>query len=66
MPEVLGDSVEYFDPEDIDSILKILIKVIEAKPKDLNKKINKLKNKFNWNKTAKNTLKVYRSVTKKP
>jgi len=66
MPEVLGDSVEYFDPENIDSISMALIEVIENKPKDLRKKINKLKNKFDWNKTAKNTLKVYRSVTKKP
>jgi len=64
MPEILGDSVEYFNPENHNSILKAIIKVIENKPKSSKDKIKKLKSKFNWNKTAKNTLKVYKSVAK--
>lgn len=66
MPEILGKAVDYFNPRDLNSIVKSLERVVGNKNfKDNLELINKFKNKFNWNKTAKKTLKVYQSVKEK-
>jgi glycosyltransferase involved in cell wall biosynthesis len=66
MPEILGDAVEYFNPRNLDSIEKSLEKVVENHNSKQNAMlINNFKNKFDWNRTAKKTLKVYESVKEK-
>jgi glycosyltransferase involved in cell wall biosynthesis len=66
MPEILGNSVDYFDPRDLKSISSSMeIVVSRRKAKCDLKLINNFKNKFDWNKTAKKTLKVYESVKEK-
>jgi len=65
MPEILGDSVEYFDPENSKSILKAIEKVYHNKKNGILKfRQKEIKIKFNWNKTARETLKIYESVSK--
>jgi glycosyltransferase involved in cell wall biosynthesis len=66
MPEILGETVDYFDPRNLKSIIKSLDKVVKKSHSSFNLRlINNFKNKFNWNKTAKKTLKVYKSVKEK-
>ena len=59
--EIYGDSVEYFNPLDIEEIAKTIDKVL--KDKDLQKELIKkgLDNmkRFDWNNTAKITLEVF-------
>lgn len=61
MPEVLGDSVEYFDPENIESISAVVGRIL-SKPKEevfsLSKSLRQIK-EFSWKKMAKQTLKQY-------
>lgn len=66
MPEILGKVVDYFDPRDLKSIVRSMERVAKKKSfKNNLELINNFKNKFNWNKTAKKTLKVYQSVKEK-
>lgn len=64
MPEILEDSVEYFDPEDLDSMINCLKKVYK-KRKNLNESPKRLEiiRKFNWDKTTQKTLNIYNSVS---
>lgn len=66
MPEILGGAPLYFDPYDVDDIAKAMKKVIEdASLRDrLRKKGLAQIKKYSWEKTAKKTLEVYRSVLK--
>ncbi len=68
MPEILGESVEYFSPEDPKSILDCLNKVFKTRNKRKNekqmKKITEIIKKFDWDKTAQETLNIYNSVSK--
>lgn len=68
MPEVLGESVKYFNPEDSKSMLDCLNKVFENRKNKKNKKqareIVKVTRKFNWDKTVQETLNIYNSVSK--
>jgi len=61
LPEILEDTVEYFDPHSIDEMTKVIAKV--TKDKNLQ---NRLKEKglehvkkFSWEKCARETLEVY-------
>lgn len=54
LPEILGDDAIYFDPKDISQIANAILK---AK----NSKID-FKSNFTWDKTAKETLVVYKSL----
>jgi len=62
MPEILGGSVNYFDPENEDEMTKCLKETFEKENKQ--KKHGKIASKFSWEKTAKDTLKIYDSVAK--
>lgn len=55
--EIAGDSINYFDPENVHDIRNCIIKTLKQKPKSYN---NILK-RFSWLKTAKETLKIYES-----
>jgi len=61
LPEVLGDSAEYFDPKSIGDMAKTMLKVLsdDGLSTKLVKKGNKQINKYSWRKTAKQTLEVY-------
>lgn len=64
IPEVGNDSVEYFDPEDVDSISNAIYRVI-SNPNLQNELVEKgLTNckYFSWQDTAMKTLKVYQSL----
>lgn len=66
MPEILGDVVCYFDPEDLDSMKSAIINAFGKQHKKgiISKKIvNRLK-KFSWRQMSKETLQVYREVLK--
>lgn len=64
MVEILREKVEYFDPENSESMLKCLEKVYKNRKKGVEVDLKKIKEKFNWLKTAKKTLKIYDSVAK--
>lgn len=66
LPEVLGDAAEYFDPKSISDMAKTMLKVLsdtELSSK-LVKKGQKQIKKYNWRKTAKQTLEVYNKALK--
>ena len=67
MPELLGDSVIYFDPLNIPSIVKALNTFITS-PQLRTKKAEKsydLAKQFSWKKTADETFKYLHSVLSK-
>ncbi len=66
LPEVAGDAAYYVDKNDIDNIASGLEKVFYDKnlQKELSKKSLKQAEKFNWKKTAEQTIAVYNSVLK--
>jgi len=64
LPEIGGDAAEYFDPENQDEIRETIRKVITDKNKQeemRRKGIIRLE-QFSWEKTAKQTLDIYRSI----
>ncbi len=67
MPEAGGDAAVYIDPEDVSDISDKLVKVVNDKNlrKELSEKGKKQATKFNWEKTAKETLKVLVDVAAK-
>lgn len=64
MPEVLGEAVEYFDPEDVRSIVGVIERVISSErlQREIVEKGKVRLRKFNWHDMAKNTLKIYQEV----
>lgn len=67
MPEAGGDAAVYVDPEDVNDLAKKIVKVVSDKDlrKELSEKGKKQAAKFNWEKTAKETLKVLVDVAAK-
>jgi len=67
MPEILGKTVDYFNPESLDSISGCLDKVFRKrtvkKNKNQKREILRIIKKFNWDKTAQKTLKIYESAS---
>ncbi len=66
MPEILGDVVSYFEPEDLDSMENAINKALENRKdeKHISKEIvNQLK-KFSWERMSKETLQIYKKVLK--
>jgi glycosyltransferase involved in cell wall biosynthesis len=61
MPEVLGDSAQYFNPEDVNSISKNILLVLDSVDlkKDLIEKGEKRLKLFSWEKMAEDILGVY-------
>lgn len=68
MPEILKDTVDYFNPESSSSMLSCLNKVFcsrkNKKSQKQKKEITQIIKRFNWDKTARETLIIYESVSK--
>jgi len=66
LPEVGGDSAIYFDPNSIDDMRTQIECVITSKTiqNELVKKGKEQANKFSWEKCAKETMEVYKRLTK--
>ena len=64
IPEVAGEAAFYVDAEDSDSISNGIKKVIgsEKLQRELSEKGLKQVAKFNWKKTAEQTMSIYRSL----
>jgi len=65
LPEVGGDAVIYFDPKNINSLTSALTKTLNLSyPKRQRLIAEGLKqaNKFSWDETAKNTIKIYQQI----
>ncbi len=64
LPEVGGDAAFYFDPLDIQNMKKVISKALsnENQMRQTDKRIRRAK-KFSWQKTANNTVKVYKKLT---
>ncbi|MCK5080651.1 MAG: glycosyltransferase family 4 protein [Candidatus Moranbacteria bacterium] len=68
MPEILKGTVSYFDPESSSSMLNCLNKVFRLRKnkrsQNQKKAAAEIIKKFNWDKTAQETLRIYESVSK--
>ncbi|MEA2007042.1 MAG: glycosyltransferase family 1 protein, partial [Patescibacteria group bacterium] len=65
MPEVLGDIVTYFDPEDLDSIRGAIRKGLKEGKKKLDKeKVALQLSKFSWEEMANQTKVIYEKILK--
>ncbi len=64
LPEIVGNAAEMFDPEDLQSISKAIDKVWtdSSYRKKLIARGNEQSKKFSWDKTAQQTLAIYRSM----
>lgn len=64
LPEVLGESAEYFNPKSIDDMAKAMLDVLSSEDlaNKLIKKGYKQIKKYNWRKTAKQTLETYQKA----
>lgn len=64
IPEVVGDSGEYFDPSDPESIRAALENVVHsaARRQELVTKGHARRSQFSWGRCARETLDVYRSI----
>jgi glycosyltransferase involved in cell wall biosynthesis len=65
IPEIVGDAGEYFDPQEIDSIITAIEKVVcsTAKSKELKAKGRERVKLFSWEKCAAETSVLYRSAS---
>lgn len=66
LPEVVGDAGVMIDPYDVDGLAKAMFEVLtnEGLREDMRKKGLKRAKLFSWEKTAKETLKIYEEVYK--
>lgn len=64
IPEVVGDAGEYFDPSDPDSIRVAIESVLQSSSRsdDLVAKGHRRRALFSWERCARETLNVYRSI----
>jgi glycosyltransferase involved in cell wall biosynthesis len=64
MPEILGDAAHYFDPYSVNDMAQAMEKIIsdEKLRKDLVAKGLEQVKKYDWDRTAKETLKVYKEA----
>jgi glycosyltransferase involved in cell wall biosynthesis len=67
LPEIAGDAAVYFDPGNPGDISRALNRIIGDSPirRELIKKGPAQAKKFSWNKTAAETIMVYRGIIKK-
>lgn len=65
MPEVCGDAVSYFNPLDIDDMAQTILQTFnnEQLRQSLKNNMEERLLKFSWEKNAKETVKLYNSVT---
>ncbi len=66
-PEILGEATHFVDPKNIESITEGILKVLEDEKykKELIKRGNALSDEYNWTKTAKETLQVFKEESQK-
>ena len=64
LPEILKDSAEYFNPDDLDQTAKILYDISsnEIRRADLIKKGYEQVKKYSWEQCARETLRVYEEI----
>ncbi|MDJ0729375.1 MAG: glycosyltransferase family 1 protein [Crocosphaera sp.] len=64
LPEVAGDAALYIDPNNYYELAQIMLKVVDNSTlrKEMINKGKKQANKFSWERTAKATLDVYKSL----
>ena len=64
MPEVGGDAVLYFNPEDINNMYETIKKILDSEDlrRELIKKGNIQKEKFKWDEISEQTICFYKSV----
>jgi len=64
IPEVCGDAVQYFNPQDIEDMSTQILKLLlhDDVKADLIGKGKKQIEKFSWDRAANETLKIYQSV----
>ena len=64
LPEVMGDVAAWFDPEDVEDMAATLLRVIddEAFRRDLAARGPGQAARFSWDRTASETVAVYRDV----
>lgn len=67
LPEILGEGALYFDPKDTNDIAKVMLRILtnHKLAESLKSKGKKQVNKYNWKKTAKQTLDVYNRALNK-
>jgi len=64
LPEIYGDAAEYFDPRDVDDMVKKINKVLtnDKRRKELVKLGKKQAGKYSWQRMAEQTLAVYDNI----
>jgi glycosyltransferase involved in cell wall biosynthesis len=64
LPEIAGKAAKYFDPNDIDSITKTIVNVLEDQTlrQELITQGLKQAEKYSWSKTATNTINIYQEA----
>ena len=64
IPEVGGNAVEYFDPENVENIMDVICSTVFSNSKIENLKIlgTERSKLFNWNKCASETIDVYKRI----
>jgi glycosyltransferase involved in cell wall biosynthesis len=64
LPEIYGDAAEYFNPENIQSMVKAINNVLENPNRraELKRSGAAQVKKYSWQKTAEQTLEVYRKI----
>lgn len=64
LPEVAGDAGIYFDPRDVTSITKAIRRILESEAlrEELMKKGRERASRFTWEKCARQTARIYRSL----
>ena len=60
--EYFGDDVFYADPDNVDSIKDAIIKAYKTKPSQ--KLLDRIRNEYNWEQTAKQTMSAYKFALK--
>lgn len=68
LPEVGGDSIDYFDPYNIDEMVGVIEENLDLSDEELEERREKIVNQaklFSWQKTANQTIKIYERVFQK-
>jgi glycosyltransferase involved in cell wall biosynthesis len=58
--EILGSYARYFNPHDVKSILNQLTRIAENQPQISQSNIDNLRQKYNWDRMARETLDIYK------
>ena len=64
--EIYGDNAVYFNPNDVDSLVKVMKTVMKMSNEEKYKKVDEAKEfikRYSWQKMAKETLNIYNQVS---